>query len=555
MNRVKLTTTTTGTGDLTFSTTPAARCLPLSSIPVGTMVRMMVEDENGTDWELMDATVTGLTTVSRGKTWNGSAGPGVHTNFGAGTKSAFVTAILVPTVIPFSATVPLDRPEFACMADYTLTGPLTLTAGANPVTGAHVTGTIIGNGVDTPAVAGFVKHSSSLPFNKAAGVRNIFQAVRWPNVSYYAFGQAAADVVATTTTPPTPQPTAVTMTGPTGGTTNTASGNFTVGTDVARSSAVVVTPTPVTGVTFTPTSVTLPAGSATATFTATATTTGAKTIAVTNDAGLTNPASITYTVVSSATVPGAPTIGTAVAGDGYIDVAFSAPASNGGSAILDYTATTSGGQTATGTTSPIRVTVPNGTAQTATVKARNTVGLSAASAASNSVTPAAATPTVQYPRMVDTAGSNAIETGPAPYDYVYSGVPMSGVFDLGFVNGQAGFFQFDTRPDNQTYSLSLVPAKGGTMASRVRMDWNGSTYGYLIATTSTESNPAVARANGDSIKIVWDGAGGITYQRSTDSGATWTNLGAPQTGITGPHKIQLDSQFGGINNVSAMGLA
>lgn len=99
---------------------------------------------------------------------------------------------------------------------------------------------------------------------------------------------------------------------------------------------------------------------------------------------------ITNNVAATATAPGAPTIGTAVAGDGYIDVAFTAPASNGGSAILDYTATLSTGQTATGTASPIRVTAPNGTAATATVKARNTVGTGPASAASNSVTPAAA---------------------------------------------------------------------------------------------------------------------------------------------------------------------
>jgi hypothetical protein len=102
------------------------------------------------------------------------------------------------------------------------------------------------------------------------------------------------------------------------------------------------------------------------------------------------PLAVTNNAGAAVTAPDAPTIGTAVAGDGYVDVAFTAPASNGGSIILDYTATLSTGESATGTTSPLRVTAANGSARTATVKARNAVGLSAASAASNSVTPQAA---------------------------------------------------------------------------------------------------------------------------------------------------------------------
>ena len=91
-----------------------------------------------------------------------------------------------------------------------------------------------------------------------------------------------------------------------------------------------------------------------------------------------------------ATVPGAPTIGTATStGATTISVTFTAPASDGGSAITSYTATSSpGGLTGTSATSPITVSgLTTGTAYTFTVTATNSVGTGPASSASNSATP------------------------------------------------------------------------------------------------------------------------------------------------------------------------
>jgi uncharacterized protein (TIGR02145 family) len=106
-----------------------------------------------------------------------------------------------------------------------------------------------------------------------------------------------------------------------------------------------------------------------------------------------------YTVtvaVASSTVPGAPTIGTATAGNAQATVTFTAPVSDGGSAITGYTVTSSpGGLTGTGTASPIIVTgLTNETAYTFTVTATNAIGISVASSASNSVTPVTPVSTV-----------------------------------------------------------------------------------------------------------------------------------------------------------------
>lgn len=94
-------------------------------------------------------------------------------------------------------------------------------------------------------------------------------------------------------------------------------------------------------------------------------------------------------IVKHADPPQPPTAVSAVAGTGQATVSFTPPTNNGGLPVTGYTVTASpGGQTATGSASPIAVTgLTNGTSYTFTVVATNAVGNSTQSAPSSPVTP------------------------------------------------------------------------------------------------------------------------------------------------------------------------
>ncbi len=112
------------------------------------------------------------------------------------------------------------------------------------------------------------------------------------------------------------------------------------------------------------------------------------------------PNPLVFNVTSgTSTVPGAPTIGAAIAGDAQATITFTPPSSDGGSPISLYEVYGNGGTTIlkTGTSSPITVTgLANDVAYFFSVKARNSVGAGPASANSNIVTPRAK-PVLTYP--------------------------------------------------------------------------------------------------------------------------------------------------------------
>jgi uncharacterized protein (TIGR02145 family) len=127
------------------------------------------------------------------------------------------------------------------------------------------------------------------------------------------------------------------------------------------------------------------------------------TVVAKNSTGNSAPSSSSNSIIPS-TVPSIPTIGTATAGNAQASVSFTAPAGNGGSAIMTYTATSSpGGISATGTTSPITVFgLTNGVSYTFSVVATNVNGDSPPSTASNTIIPNPA-PTVPDAPTIGTA--------------------------------------------------------------------------------------------------------------------------------------------------------
>jgi len=134
---------------------------------------------------------------------------------------------------------------------------------------------------------------------------------------------------------------------------------------------------------------------------------------------LTNGTEYTFTVFASSTrgesnasatssvilvgLPGAPTIGSVYPGDGFAIVNFTPPLNDGGSSITSYTASTpDGAHTATGTSTPIRVSgLTNGNIYRFKVKAMNTFGFGPFSSTSSFVTvgtvPGAPTEVVAVP--------------------------------------------------------------------------------------------------------------------------------------------------------------
>lgn len=253
---------------------------------------------------------------------------------------------------------------------------------------------------------------------------------------------------------------------------------------------------------------------------------------------------VTRSFTVNGVVPGAPTIGTAVfAGGDDVDVAFTAPASSGGSAITGYTVTASpGGATQTGSASPIRVGgLAPGNAYTFTVTATNSTGTGSPSAASNSVVvvpvlvAAPVSATVAYGAatsvaldITGTPTSVAIASAPAHGTAVVSGTTISYTPAAGYAG-----------PDSFTYTASdaYSTSTAATVSITVSAPAVAIDTATLPATTAGTAYVQALSASGGAAPYsyaVTSGAlpAGVSLSAGGELSGTPTAAGAFTVGIT-----------------------
>jgi FtsP/CotA-like multicopper oxidase with cupredoxin domain len=203
------------------------------------------------------------------------------------------------------------------------------------------------------------------------------------------------------------------------------------------------------------------------------------TVTATNGIG-TGPASAASNAVIPPTAPSPPTVVTAVGGNAQAVVSWGLPLSNGGSAILSYTATASGGG---GQSCP--VTLPgnltctvtgltNGTSYTFTVTATNGAGTSLASPQSNAVTPVAVP---GAPTAVVAVAANTLATVSWTAPAANGGLAITG-------------YTVTSSPGGRTCATS------GALSCNVTLLANGTPYSFTVtATNSFGTGPASLASN------------------------------------------------------------
>ena len=221
------------------------------------------------------------------------------------------------------------------------------------------------------------------------------------------------------------------------------------------------------------------------------------------------------------TAPGAPTGASAVRGNAQATVSFTAPASDGGSAITSYTVTSSpGGFTGTGSGSPIVVSgLTNGTSYTFTVTATNPAGTSPASAATTAVTPAAAPGAPTSVSATPGNGSASVAfTPPAA-----NGSTITGYTVTSSPGGLTG-----------TGSASPITVSGLT---------NGTPYTFTVTATNSVGTGSASSASSSVVPATVAGAPTslVTTPGQSQIGLSWTapssNGGSSITDYTVQYKL------------------
>ena len=268
------------------------------------------------------------------------------------------------------------------------------------------------------------------------------------------------------------------------------------------------------------------------------------TVTATNSVG-TSDASVPSEPVTPAGAPSRPAAPTAVRGDGQATVSWAAAADNG-AAVTGYTVSASPGSKSCTTTSALSCVVDglsNGTGYTFTVTATNSVGTSADSPGSNSVTPVAAATKPNAPTGVTAVRGN----GQATVSWVKpaaNGSPITG-FTItaspggvvktvgpeatsatveGLVNGTAYTFTV-TATNGVGTSAASLPSASVTPVGPI-----ANPYVPSVAVPSKASKPTV-KAGKRKVTVTWkapasNGAPILSYRVRSSAGKTMTVRGS-----------------------------
>jgi hypothetical protein len=95
-DRVKETTTTTGTGNITLAGAATGFRTFSSAIGVNNTTHYAIVSSTGAQWEVGFGTLTGTTTLARTSVYRNSSGGTTALNFSSGTKTVFVTMAAAP---------------------------------------------------------------------------------------------------------------------------------------------------------------------------------------------------------------------------------------------------------------------------------------------------------------------------------------------------------------------------------------------------------------------------------------------------------------------------
>jgi M6 family metalloprotease-like protein len=224
------------------------------------------------------------------------------------------------------------------------------------------------------------------------------------------------------------------------------------------------------------------------------------TVTATNAAG-TGSASSATAAVTPATTPGAPVIGSAVAGNAQVVVSFTSPASDGGSGITGYDVVSipAGGVDSNAGSpglSHLVTGLANGTLYSFTVRAKNLVGTGPASAASASVIPVASQSIVFAPAASASYGdaplvlaASASSALPVTFSVVSGPATLNGstltITGAGTVivkASQAGNAGYNAAPEIQR-TLQVAKASALVVLGGLNQTYNGSQHSVTVTTT------------------------------------------------------------------------